>query len=120
MTRFHDGPYTVGNDGYVYERTSDGWVEMDPPVTATLYGVAYPTADVLGSIPENVDVAVGSSGKVVERTSCRGERGPFTPTASDTALRHGRRRPSTRPVPLDGCHPSFRYCCSYPGIVPYP
>ncbi|WP_430504293.1 WD40/YVTN/BNR-like repeat-containing protein [Haloparvum sp. PAK95] len=71
IDRFYDGSeeeiMASAGGGYVYERTSDGWVEMETPVTADLYGVALPTADFLSSIPEKVDVAVGSSGKVVER-----------------------------------------------------
>lgn len=51
------------NGGLVYERTSDGWAEMDTPVTADLTGVAYPSAE----SDQTVDVAVGSSGTIVER-----------------------------------------------------
>lgn len=72
IDRFYDGTeediMASAGGGYVYERTSDGWTEMDTPVSADLQGIAYPTADFLGSIPEEVDIAVGSSGKVVERT----------------------------------------------------
>lgn len=72
IDRFYDGTtediMASASGGYIYERTEDGWVEMNTPVTASLYRAAYPTSDFLGSIPEKVDVAVGSSGTVVERT----------------------------------------------------
>lgn len=71
IARFADGDtedvMASASGGYVYERTPDGWVELDTPVTADLNGVAYPTADFLSSLDDPVDVAVGSSGKIVER-----------------------------------------------------
>lgn len=44
--------------GYVYERVDDSWSEMATPVDEDLLGVAY---------GGSVDVAVGSTGTVVER-----------------------------------------------------
>lgn len=53
----------AANGGSVYERTSEGWVEMDTPVSSDLQGVAYSS----GESDQSVDVAVGTSGTVVER-----------------------------------------------------
>lgn len=50
----------AGNGGYVYERTSNGWQEYDTPVGSDIYDVAY-------GGDTDPDVAVGSSGTVLER-----------------------------------------------------
>lgn len=47
----------AGNGGDIYERTSDGWVARETPVESDLLGVAY----------GDTDVAVGSSGTIIER-----------------------------------------------------
>lgn len=71
IDRYHDGStediMASASGGFIYERTGDGWIELDTPVTADLYRAVYPTSDFLSSIPEKVDVAVGSGGTVVER-----------------------------------------------------
>ncbi|MWG34412.1 twin-arginine translocation signal domain-containing protein [Halomarina oriensis] len=67
-----DGPdgLTCGAGGTVWELSLDGWEPVETPVTATLAGVSLGTT---GTYP---DVAVGSSGTILER-------GDYTATPSD-------------------------------------
>lgn len=52
-----DSVMASANGGDIYERTADGWTAHDTPTQADLLGIAY------GS----TDVAVGSSGTILER-----------------------------------------------------
>lgn len=58
LSRDGDTVLGAGGSGRVYERTADGWDVTDAPVGADLLGVAY---------GDDVDVAVGSSGTILER-----------------------------------------------------
>lgn len=52
-----DDVITSANGGAIYERTADGWTELDTPTQADLLGISYGATD----------VAVGSSGTILER-----------------------------------------------------
>ena len=61
ITREGKRGLAAGGGGTVYERTGTGWQPDETPLSSTLRGV---TLDTTGSYP---DVAVGSSGTIIER-----------------------------------------------------
>ncbi|WP_049997861.1 hypothetical protein [Halococcus sediminicola] len=61
ITREGEKGLAAGGGGTVFERTGTGWQPDETPVSNTLQGVTF---DTTGSYP---DVAVGSSGTIIER-----------------------------------------------------